>query len=146
LMMAGISGRGFALRSARVSSFRVVSSKLTGFTCAPARLGRRSESRCEMAGDTRGNSGNVTARTVARIAAVFAGFIAFSRGCARAWSLWFYEVIRALGAGRTVTFLNLMPFAVLALSWALVGETIHAYHLVGAALVAGGVYLATRPA
>ena len=51
-----------------------------------------------------------------------------------------------LGAGRTVTFLNLMPFAVLALSWALGGETIHAYHVAGAALVAAGVYLATRPA
>src|SRR6185503_13299231 len=37
--------------------------------------------------------------------------------------LWFYQVIRTLGAGRTVTFLNLMPFAVLALSWLLVGET-----------------------
>jgi drug/metabolite transporter (DMT)-like permease len=59
--------------------------------------------------------------------------------------LWFYQVIRTLGAGRTVTFLNLMPFAVLVLSWALLGETIHAYHVVGAALVAAGVYLATRP-
>jgi drug/metabolite transporter (DMT)-like permease len=39
-----------------------------------------------------------------------------------------------------------MPFVVLALSWALVGETVHAYHVVGALLVAGGVYLATRPA
>ena len=26
-----------------------------------------------------------------------------------------------------------------------IGETIHAYHVVGAALVAAGVYLATRP-
>ena len=60
--------------------------------------------------------------------------------------LWFYQVIRALGAGRTVTFLNLMPFVVLALSWAVVGETVHAYHVAGAALVAAGVYLATRPA
>lgn len=59
--------------------------------------------------------------------------------------LWFYQVIRSLGASRTVTFLNLMPFAVLALSWALLGETIHAYHLVGAVLVVAGVYLATRP-
>jgi drug/metabolite transporter (DMT)-like permease len=59
--------------------------------------------------------------------------------------LWFYQVIRTLGAGRTVTFLNLMPFAVLALSWLLVGETIRAYHVIGAALVVAGVYLATRP-
>ena len=60
--------------------------------------------------------------------------------------VWFYQVIRALGAARTVAFLNLMPFVVLALSWALLGETLHAYHVVGAALVAAGVYLATRPA
>ena len=51
----------------------------------------------------------------------------------------------ALGASRTVTLLNLMPFAVLGLSWALVGETIHAYHVAGAALVVTGVYRATRP-
>jgi hypothetical protein len=61
--------------------------------------------------------------------------------------LWFHRVIRAaLGAGRTVTFLSLMPFAGLALSWAPVGETIHTHHVVGAVLVAADVYLATRPA
>lgn len=60
--------------------------------------------------------------------------------------VWFYRAIRTLGAGPTVAFLNLMPFVVLALSWALLGETIHAYHVAGALLVAGGVYLATRPA
>jgi drug/metabolite transporter (DMT)-like permease len=59
--------------------------------------------------------------------------------------LWFYSVIRTLGASRTVTFLNPMPFAVLGLSWALVGETIHGYRVAGAALVVTGVYLATRP-
>jgi len=60
--------------------------------------------------------------------------------------VWFYRVIRVLGPGRTLAFLNLMPFVVLALSCALLGETLHAYHVVGAALVAAGVYLATRPA
>jgi drug/metabolite transporter (DMT)-like permease len=59
--------------------------------------------------------------------------------------LWFYRVIRTLGPGRTVTILHLLPFVVLAVSWALVGEAPHAYHLGGAALVVGGVYLATRP-
>jgi drug/metabolite transporter (DMT)-like permease len=59
--------------------------------------------------------------------------------------LWFYQVIRTLGAGRTVTFLNLMPFVVLVLSWALLGEILHAYHVVGAVLVVAGVYLTTRP-
>ena len=60
--------------------------------------------------------------------------------------LWFYQIVRTIGAGRAVTFLNLMPFAVLAMAWLLVGETIHAYHVIGAALVAAGVYLVTRPA
>jgi drug/metabolite transporter (DMT)-like permease len=58
--------------------------------------------------------------------------------------LWFYEIVRAIGAGRAVTFLNLMPFVVLAMAWLLVGEQIHVYHIVGAALVAAGVYLVTR--
>ena len=58
--------------------------------------------------------------------------------------LWFYEIVRTIGAGRAVTFLNLMPFAVLAMAWLLVGETIHVYHVVGALLVAAGVYLVTR--
>jgi drug/metabolite transporter (DMT)-like permease len=38
-----------------------------------------------------------------------------------------------------------MPFVVLALSWALLGERLHAYHVAGATLVVAGVYLATRP-
>jgi len=41
--------------------------------------------------------------------------------------LWFYQVVRRLGPGRTATFLNLMPFVVIALAWALLGEAVHAY-------------------
>jgi drug/metabolite transporter (DMT)-like permease len=55
--------------------------------------------------------------------------------------LWYYQVIRRLGPGRTAAFMNLMPFVVIAMSWALVGEAVHAYHLVGAALVIVGVVL-----
>ena len=58
--------------------------------------------------------------------------------------LWYYQVIRRLGPGRTAAFMNLMPFVVIAMSWALVGETVHAYHLAGAALVVAGVVLTTR--
>jgi len=58
--------------------------------------------------------------------------------------LWFYQVVRRLGPGRTATFLNLMPFVVIALAWALLGETVHAYHVVGAVLVIAGVVLTTR--
>jgi drug/metabolite transporter (DMT)-like permease len=39
-----------------------------------------------------------------------------------------------------------MPFVVLTMAWLVVGETIHAYHVIGAGLVAAGVYLVTRPA
>ena len=46
--------------------------------------------------------------------------------------LWFYQIVRTIGAGRAVTFLNLMPFAVLTMAWLLVGETIHVYHVIGA--------------
>jgi drug/metabolite transporter (DMT)-like permease len=56
------------------------------------------------------------------------------------------QIVRTIVAGRAVTFLNLMPFAVLTLAWLLVGETINATHVIGALLVAAGVYLATRPA
>src|SRR5437016_9449551 len=48
-----------------------------------------------------------------------------------------------LGPGRMATFLNLMPFVVIALAWALLGEAVHAYHVVGAALVIAGVVLTT---
>jgi drug/metabolite transporter (DMT)-like permease len=58
--------------------------------------------------------------------------------------LWYYQVIRRLGPGRTAAFMNLMPFVVIAMSWAMVGETVHTYHLAGAALVIAGVVLTTR--
>jgi len=58
--------------------------------------------------------------------------------------LWFYAVVRMVGAGRAATFMNLMPFVVITLAWAIAGETVHAYHVVGALLVAAGVYLVTR--
>jgi drug/metabolite transporter (DMT)-like permease len=57
--------------------------------------------------------------------------------------LWYYRVIRRLGPSRTAAFMNLMPFAVIGLSWALVGEAVHAYHVVGAVLVIAGVLLTT---
>lgn len=58
--------------------------------------------------------------------------------------LWYYQVIRRLGPGRTAAFMNLMPFVVIGMSWAIVGEAVHAYHLVGAVFVIVGVVLTTR--
>jgi drug/metabolite transporter (DMT)-like permease len=60
--------------------------------------------------------------------------------------VWYYAVVRAIGPGRANGFLNLMPFVVIALAWLVVGEAVHAYHVVGAMLVIGGVFLVTRPA
>jgi len=57
--------------------------------------------------------------------------------------LWYYQVIRRLGPGRTAAFMNLMPFVVIAMSWVLLGEAVHAYHLAGAMLVIAGVALTT---
>jgi drug/metabolite transporter (DMT)-like permease len=58
--------------------------------------------------------------------------------------LWYYQIIRRLGPARTAAFMNLMPFVVIALSWMLVGEEVHAYHVAGAVLVIAGVALTTR--
>ena len=57
--------------------------------------------------------------------------------------LWFYQRIRAVGPGRVAVFTNLIPFLVIGLSWAILGEPIRWYHAVGAAVVLGGVVLTT---
>jgi drug/metabolite transporter (DMT)-like permease len=57
--------------------------------------------------------------------------------------LWYYRVIRRLGPAQTAAFMNLMPFVVIGMSWALLGEAVHVYHLAGAVLVIAGVLLTT---
>lgn len=58
--------------------------------------------------------------------------------------LWYYQVVRTIGAGRSAVFMNLMPFTVLGLSWAVLGEVIYWYHAVGATLAIVGVALIIR--
>jgi drug/metabolite transporter (DMT)-like permease len=58
--------------------------------------------------------------------------------------LWFYQAIRAVGAGRAAVFTNLIPFLVILLSWAILGEPIRWYHAVGATVVIAGVALTAR--
>src|SRR6266508_4142834 len=58
--------------------------------------------------------------------------------------LWFYQGIRAVGASRAAVFTNLIPFLVIVLSWAILGEPIRWYHAVGATVVIAGVVLTTR--
>jgi drug/metabolite transporter (DMT)-like permease len=72
------------------------------------------------------------------------GVVAYSAGPITLGHLWYYSAVRTVGAGRAAVFMNLMPFAVLALSWAVVGEPIRWYHVVGATVVITGVIFATR--
>lgn len=70
--------------------------------------------------------------------------IVYGAGPVTLGHLGFYAIVRIVGAGRAATFMNLMPFVVIALAWAVAGETVHAYHVVGAVLITAGVYLVTR--
>lgn len=70
--------------------------------------------------------------------------IVYGAGPVTLGHLGFYAIVRIVGAGRAATFMNLMPFVVIALAWAVAGETVHAHHVVGAVLITAGVYLVTR--
>lgn len=49
--------------------------------------------------------------------------------------------VQALGPQRTTALMNLMPVTTVAIASLLLGESLHAYHLLGGALVLGGVLL-----
>lgn len=54
--------------------------------------------------------------------------------------------IRRFGTGRSSLSLNLLPLVVAALAWMLLGEDLHAYHVVGGALALFGIAIGmTRP-
>ncbi len=55
-------------------------------------------------------------------------------------------LLREVGATRTSLVLYLTPVYTALLSWLLLGEAIRGYHLAGATLVLGGVWLASRGA
>lgn len=56
------------------------------------------------------------------------------------WNL----ALRTLGANRAAVFVNLIPISGAALAMIFLGERLFAYHLIGAALVFTGIYLAVR--
>ncbi len=70
--------------------------------------------------------------------------VVYSAGPITLGHLWYYQCVRAVGAGRAAVFTNVMPFLVIGLSWLLLGEAIRWYHVVGAVGVIIGVALATR--
>jgi drug/metabolite transporter (DMT)-like permease len=51
---------------------------------------------------------------------------------------------RALGAARVAMVLYLGPLYSAAVGWAVLGESVHIYHAIGAALILPGIWLSTR--
>lgn len=73
------------------------------------------------------------------VALVFAGLV----GTALAWSLWF-GLVAAGEAGRAASYIFFVPLVGVAVGVVLLGETLTASLLAGAALVVLGVYLVNR--
>lgn len=55
-------------------------------------------------------------------------------------------MLRELGASRVGVVLYMGPIYAAVMAWIVLGESIHLFHGVGAALILPGIYLATRPA
>jgi drug/metabolite transporter (DMT)-like permease len=60
-----------------------------------------------------------------------------------AYILWNHGV-RAVGPAKAGIYLHLIPILGAGMAVVLLGETLHAYHVVGLVLILGGVWLATR--
>lgn len=58
--------------------------------------------------------------------------------------VWFYQGIQQIGPTRAGLFINFVPICAILLSWLILGEPITASLVMGAVLVAGGVYLINR--
>ncbi len=59
--------------------------------------------------------------------------------------VWYYQGIARIGAGPASLFINFVPVSAIAMAHLVLGESVTASLLVGAALVVGGVYLTCRP-
>jgi drug/metabolite transporter (DMT)-like permease len=60
--------------------------------------------------------------------------------------VWYYEGIKQIGPSKSAVFINFVPISAVIMSFFLLGETIDASLLIGAALVLSGIYLTNRPA
>lgn len=78
---------------------------------------------------------NATSFLTVGFLALFASF-----GAYQAYGL----IQRSLGAGPTSLLMYMIPLYNALLAFLLLGERLHIYHLIGAALVLPGIYLATR--
>ncbi len=57
---------------------------------------------------------------------------------------WFYKVIATIGPSRAGVFLNLVPVMAIGISYVFLHEPVTLPHLVGGAIVIGGILVATR--
>lgn len=79
--------------------------------------------------------------TAAWLSIVYLGFFGTCLGF-----IWYYEGIREIGPSRAGVFINFVPISAVIMSFFLLGETIDASLLIGAALVLSGIYLTNRSA
>jgi drug/metabolite transporter (DMT)-like permease len=86
-----------------------------------------------------GNLGNYS--SPAWLSIVYLGFFGTCLGF-----VWYYEGIKQIGPSKSAVFINFVPISAVILSFFLLGETIDASLLIGAALVLSGIYLTNRPA
>jgi drug/metabolite transporter (DMT)-like permease len=59
--------------------------------------------------------------------------------------VWYYEGIKQIGPSKAGVFINFVPISAVVLAFFVLGETIEASLLIGAALVLSGIYLTNRP-
>jgi len=59
--------------------------------------------------------------------------------------VWYYEGIKQIGPSKSAVFINFVPISAVVMAFFLLGETIDASLLIGAALVLSGIYLTNRP-
>ncbi|MGQ9754752.1 MAG: DMT family transporter [Desulfotomaculales bacterium] len=59
-------------------------------------------------------------------------------------NVFWYAGVRGVGAGRAAVFTNMVPFWSAVTAAVFLGEQLRLFHLAGAVLILGGVYLATR--
>jgi drug/metabolite transporter (DMT)-like permease len=85
-------------------------------------------------------AGQVPSFDGATVAAVLFLAVVASFGAYQVYGL----IQRALGAGPTGLLMYLIPLYNGVLAWLLLGERLELYHLMGAALVLPGIFLATR--
>lgn len=87
-----------------------------------------------------GMAGNLGSYSLAAwLSIVYLGFFGTCLGF-----IWYYEGIKEIGPSKAGVFINFVPISAVIMSFFLLGESIDASLLIGAALVLSGIYLTNR--